>query len=60
MQDGSPERKALDLDDLTEKWRTVNSLRNLLQINWGLTYAVFTFKRLLRFKLTEVKLTEPK
>ena len=23
-------------------------------------YAVFTFKRLLRFKLTEVKLTEPK
>ena len=26
MQDGSPSRKALDLDVLTEKWRTVNSL----------------------------------
>ena len=25
-----------------------------------LSNAVFTFKRLLRFKLTEVKLTEPK
>ena len=28
MQDGSPSRKALDLDVLTEKWRTVNSLGN--------------------------------
>ena len=39
MQDGSPSRKALDLDVLTEKWRTVNSLFPgviLQQINaWG-------------------------
>ena len=29
MQDGSPSRKALDIDVLTETWRTVNSLGDL-------------------------------
>ena len=33
MQDGSPSRKALDLDVLTEKWRTVNSLTSCKR--WG-------------------------
>ena len=38
-----------DLTNSVLEWTNASSL-----------YAVFTIKRLLRFKLTEVKLTEPK
>ena len=47
IQDGRPQSEALDFDDLTEKWGTVNSLDGIMVLSssetqWG------AFRRVLR------------
>ena len=39
--------------------KNCKGVSNFTSIPFDYLFAVFTFKRLLRFKLTEVKLTEP-